>query len=272
MSRGDARLLELFGLKGRAAVVSGGSSGIGRAVAELLVDAGARVVVAGATPSRVEATVADLRTRSARAADIVGMPTDITQEAAVVALFDCAAAAFGGVDVMVNCAGIYPVVPFAEVSVELWDRVHAVNTRGAFLCMREAVKKMLAGGRGGAIVNVSSLAARMTMIHGHAQYGSSKAGADMLVKTIAVEYARHGIRANAVLPGPVLTDTLMQDNARYLEEQIPLIGPSNDPARFPMGRIGNVEEVASTCLFLASPAAAYLTGQLIAVDGGLSLS
>lgn len=272
MSSGDARLLELFGLRGRAAVVSGGSSGIGRAVAELLVAAGARVAVAGTTLSKVEATVAGLRARTDRVADIIGVPTDIRQEAAVVALFDRAAEAFGGVDVMINCAGIYPVVPFAETSAEIWDQVHAVNTRGAFLCMREAVKKMLAGGRGGAIVNVSSLAARMTMIHGHAPYGSSKAGADMLVKSVAIEYARHDIRANAVLPGAVMTETLVEANTRYVAENVPLIGPSNDPARFPMGRIGKVEEVASTCLFLASPAAAYVTGQLIAVDGGLSLS
>lgn len=272
MSTGDARILELFGLRNKTAVVSGGSSGIGRAVAELFMAAGARVVVAGATPAKVAATVADLQAKSGRAADVIGAPTDIAQEASVVALFERAQEAFGGVDVLVNCAGIFPVVPFAEVPVELWDRVHAVNTRGAFLCMREAVRKMLAGGRGGAIVNVSSLASTRTMIHGHAHYGSSKAGADMLVKTIAAEYARHDIRVNALLPGAVLTDTLVEANARYVAENVPLIGPSNDPARFAMGRIGNVEDVACACLFLASPAAAYITGQLIAVDGGLSLS
>ncbi len=272
MNQGDARLLDLFGLRGRVAVVSGGSSGIGRAVAELLADAGARVVVAGTTRAKVEATVAALQSRNDRTDDIIGVPTDITQETGVVALFERAAEAFGGVDVMINCAGIYPVVPFTEPTAGIWDQVHAVNTRGAFLCIREAVKTMLARGRGGAIVNVSSLAAQMTMIHGHAAYGSSKAGADMLVKSVAMEFARHGIRANAVLPGAILTDTLVEANTRYLAEKIPLVGPSNDPARFPMGRIGTVEEVASTCLFLASPAAAYVTGQVIAVDGGLGLS
>lgn len=272
MSTGDARLLDLFGLRSRTAVVSGGSSGIGRAVAELFMAAGARVVVAGATPGKVESTVAELEAKTDRADDVLGVPTDITQEASVVALFDRAAEKFGAVDVLVNCAGIFPVVPFEEVSVELWDRVHAVNTRGAFLCMRETVKRMVAVGKGGAIVNVSSLASQRTMIYGHGHYGSSKAGADMLVKTIAIEYAKHGIRANAVLPGAVLTDTLVQANARYVAEKVPLIGPSNDPARFPLGRIGSVEEVASVCLFLASPAASYVTGQLIAVDGGLSLT
>lgn len=272
MGIGNARLLDLFGLRDRVAVVSGGSSGIGRAVAELLVDAGARVVVAGATRAKVEATVTALQSRNDRADDVIGVPTDITREADVVALFEHAAEAFGGVDVMINCAGIYPVVPFAETTAAIWDHVHAVNTRGAFLCVREVVKTMLAGGRGGAIVNVSSLAAQMTMIHGHAAYGSSKAGADMLVKSVAIEYARHGIRANAVLPGAILTDTLVEANTRYMAEKMPLIGPSNDPARFPMQRIGTAEEVASTCLFLASPAAAYVTGQLIAVDGGLGLS
>lgn len=268
----EARLDQLFGLRRKTAVVSGGSAGIGRAVAELLLAAGARVVIAGTTAAKIEATVADLGDRSGRQADVIGVPTDITQEAAVVNLFDQAVAAFGGVDVMINCAGIYPVVPFLDTSVELWDRVNAVNLRGAFLCMREAVKKMLIDGRGGTIVNVSSMAARMTMIHGHAPYGASKAGADILVRTVATEYAQHKIRANAVQPGAVLTDTLVADNARYLAEKLPLIGPSNDPARFPMGRIGDVSEIASVCLFLASPASSYITGQMIAVDGGLSLS
>jgi NAD(P)-dependent dehydrogenase (short-subunit alcohol dehydrogenase family) len=267
MSRLETHLAHVFGLRGKTVIVTGGSSGIGKGIADLFVTAGAKVVVAGTTASKVSAAAAELKARAEDGADCIGNPVDVTDESSVLRLFDTTVAAFGGVDVLVNCAGIFPVAPFLEASVELWDRVHAVNTRGAFLCCRQAVRCMKAAGKGGAIVNVSSTSSRQTTVYGHAQYGSSKAGVNMLTKTIALEFGRDRIRANAVLPGGVMTEGA----GVMLSAEKPPEGPCMNPERFPMGRPGQVDEIANACLFLASPAASYITGQLLTVDGGFCL-
>jgi NAD(P)-dependent dehydrogenase (short-subunit alcohol dehydrogenase family) len=267
VSRLEAHLVKVFGLRGKTVVVTGGSSGIGKGTADLFVTAGAKVVVAGSTASKVAAAAAELKARAEGGADCIGIRVDVTSEHSVINLFDSTVAAFGGIDVLVNCAGIFPCAPFLEASVELWDRVHAVNTRGVFLCCRQAVMHMKAAGKGGAIVNVSSTSSQQTTIYGHAQYGSSKAGINMLTKTIALEFARDQIRANAVLPGGVMTEG---SGAMLSGENLPE-GPCMNPDRFPLGRPGQVDEIANACLFLASPAASYVTGQLLTVDGGFCL-
>jgi NAD(P)-dependent dehydrogenase (short-subunit alcohol dehydrogenase family) len=267
VSRLEAHLVKVFGLRGKTVVVTGGSSGIGKGTADLFVTAGAKVVVAGSTASKVAAAAAELKARAESGADCIGIRVDVTSEHSVINLFDSTVAAFGGIDVLVNCAGIFPCAPFLEASVELWDRVHAVNTRGVFLCCRQAVKHMKAAGKGGAIVNVSSTSSQQTTVYGHAQYGSSKAGVNMLTKSIALEFARDQIRANAVLPGGVMTEG---SGAMLSGEKLPE-GPCMNPDRFPLGRPGQVDEIANACLFLASPAASYVTGQLLTVDGGFCL-
>jgi NAD(P)-dependent dehydrogenase (short-subunit alcohol dehydrogenase family) len=268
MSRLEAHLAEVFGLRGKSVIVTGGSSGIGKGIADLFVTAGAKVVVAGSTASKVSAVATELKDRAEAHSDCIGIAVDVTDERSVIRMLDGAVAAFGGIDVMVNCAGIFPFVPFLEASVELWDRVHAVNTRGVFLCCREALKHMKGANRGGAIVNVSSTSSQQTTIHGHAQYGSSKAGVNMLTRTIALEFAPYRIRANAVLPGGVMTEG---SDVMLAGEKLPE-GPCMNPARFPLGRAAKVAEVANACLFLASPAASYITGQLLTVDSGVCLS
>lgn len=265
-----SRLLGLFGLAGRTAVVTGASSGIGTAVASLFLAVGARLVLAATTADKLETVVSRLQAESGRAEDVIGVPTDVSEESQVTALFDRAVARYGRVDILVNCAGIFPVVPFLESTVELWDRVHAINTRGAYLCTREAIRKMLADGEGGSIVAVSSLGAERSTIFGHAHYGSSKAGVNMLIRTIALEYAGRGIRANAVMPGTIRTEGLLA--AAEAHKASNNVGATKDSKRFPMGRIGNADEVAAACLFLVSPAASFITGECLVVDGGFSLS
>jgi NAD(P)-dependent dehydrogenase (short-subunit alcohol dehydrogenase family) len=267
VSRLEAHLVKVFGLRGRSVVVTGGSSGIGKGIARLFVTAGAKVVVAGSTASKVAAVAAELKAGAEDGADCIGIPVDVTSEHSVIHLFDSTVATFGDIDVLVNCAGIFPFIPFLEASVELWDRVHAVNTRGVFLCCQQAVKHMKAAGKGGAIVNVSSTSSQQTTVYGQAQYGSSKAGVNMLTKTIALEFARDQIRANAVLPGGVMTEgSDVMLSGKNLPE-----GPCMNPDRFPLGRPGQIDEIANACLFLASPAASYVTGQLLTVDGGFCL-
>jgi NAD(P)-dependent dehydrogenase (short-subunit alcohol dehydrogenase family) len=267
MSRLETHLAELFGLRGKIVVVTGASSGIGNGVAELFVTAGAKVVLAARTATALSAAAADLRARAEHGADCVGIPVDVGDEQSVIALFDQTVAAFGGIDVLVNCAGIFTTAPFLDAPTELWDRMYAVNTRGTFLCCRQAIGLMKAGGKGGAIVNVSSVSSHQTTVFGHGQYGSSKAGVNMLTKTIALEFARDHIRANAVLPGSVATPGAMAlGSSNDVHE-----GPAMNPHHTPMGRLAHTREIASACLFLASPAASYITGQLLTVDGGFCL-
>jgi NAD(P)-dependent dehydrogenase (short-subunit alcohol dehydrogenase family) len=268
MSRLETHLAEVFGLRGKSVVVTGGSSGIGKGIADLFVTAGAKVVVAGSTASKVAAVAAELKDRAEANSDCIGIAVDVTDERSVIQMLEGTVSAFGGIDILVNCAGIFPFAPFLQASVELWDRVHAVNTRGVFLCCREAIKHMQGAGRGGAIVNVSSTSSQQTTVYGHAQYGSSKAGVNMLTRTIALEFAPYQIRANAVLPGGVMTEG---SEAMLTGEQPPK-GPCMNPDRFPLRRAGRVTEIANACLFLASPAASYITGQLLTVDGGFCLS
>jgi NAD(P)-dependent dehydrogenase (short-subunit alcohol dehydrogenase family) len=265
-------LTRLFGLQGKHVIVTGASAGMGAAVAELFVAVGARVVAAATTPEKVAAVAALLKKKAQGPADAIGAVVDVSDQASVIKLYDTAEKAFGPVDALINCAGIYPTEPFVDVSVEVWDRVHAVNTRGAFLTTREAVRRMKAAGKGGAIVAVSSVSTYQAVVIGHAQYASSKAGVNALIRTIALEFAADGIRANAVLPGPIVTEGLLNDQARYAAEKRVIAGPVMQAERFPLTRPGYPEDVAAACLFLASPAAKHITGQLLMVDGGFQLS
>jgi NAD(P)-dependent dehydrogenase (short-subunit alcohol dehydrogenase family) len=268
MSAPLQQLQQLFGMHGKVAVVTGASSGIGRGVAELLLAVGAKVVVAGATSSKVADAAADLKAKAKDGADCIGVTTDIRDERAVRSVFDVASDVFGTPEVVVNCAGVFWTKPFLDLSAAQWDDAHATNSRGAFLVDQEAIRRMKAAGRGGAIVNVSSTSAIQTTLYGHAQYASSKAGVNALVRTLALEFAPDNIRVNAVMPGGILTE----GSAAMFDQLARLKGPCLDPTRFPMNRPGRVEEVANACLFLASPAASYITGQLLIVDGGFGLS
>lgn len=272
MGATEAQLAKLFGMRGKHVIVTGASSGMGTAVAELFVAVGARVVAAATTASKVETVAAMLKNKAQADADAIGAVVDVSNEASVLRLYDAAETAFGAVDALISCAGIYPTESFVDVSVELWDRVHAVNTRGAFLVTREAVRRMKSAGKGGAIVAVSSVSSQQAVVFGHAQYASSKAGVNALIKTIALEFAADGIRANTVLPGPIITEGLLASQAGYAAENKIIVGPVMQAERAPLNRPGMPADVAAACLFLASPAANHVTGQLLIVDGGFHLS
>ncbi|BAI74818.1 3-oxoacyl-[acyl-carrier-protein] reductase (plasmid) [Azospirillum sp. B510] len=254
----------LFGLHGKTAVVTGAVQGIGLGIARTLAMAGARVVVGDLRGEAAEAAAARLRDEGA---EVLGVAVDVSEEESVTAMFSSALAAFGGMDILVNNAGIYPKTPFLELTVAQWDRIHAVNLRGTFLCMREAIRHMKAAGRGGAIVNISSVNSLQPVIHDNAQYGSSKAGVNMLTRTAALEFAPDGIRVNAVLPGGVATEGAAQSVA----DRAPT-GPLAQPGRMPLGRIGEPADIAAAVLFLSGPGSSYITGQLLAVDGGFQVS
>jgi NAD(P)-dependent dehydrogenase (short-subunit alcohol dehydrogenase family) len=261
------RLAALFSLEGKTALITGATSGIGKAVAKLFLDAGANLVVSGATPTKVTAITEALRAEAGPDQRVESMAADISKEAEAKALFGLVDSSFGGLDIYVGCVGIYPSVPFLETTAEFWDHQQAVNLRSAYICNREAVRRMQPRQQG-SIINVSSVSSIRTVVTGHAHYGAAKAGVNMLTQSLAHEFGKDNIRVNAVMPGTVVTEGLMDSMQDYATRGVTMVGPVMDPVRTPMGRPGTPEEVAHCCLFLASPASVYITGQFIAVDGG----
>lgn len=253
----------LLNLDGKVALVTGGGRGIGRATAELFAEAGASVALCDIGGAEVAAeAIAGAR----------GYDCDISDEAAVERLFRDVTADFGRLDAVVHVAGIFPKRKFLTMKAAEWDEMQAVNLRGTFLVMREAILAMQAAGNGGAIVNVSSCSGERALIHNNSAYGASKAGVTNLTRSMAVEVAGDNIRINAVLPGGVATEGAQAATERMKAEGLAQTGPITGPNRVPLGRVAEPWEIGAACLYLASPAAAFITGQALAVDGGFLVS
>lgn len=245
------------GLAGKGVLVSGGSRGIGLATARRFLDEGARVVLSGLDEREVERAVLDLDPTGER---VEGMAVDVAEEGQVRRLVDAAEDLLGGIDVLANNAGVALRERFLEIPVESWDRVLDVNLRGMFLVAREAAARMVARGRGGAIVNMASTNA-LEGEAGYAHYNASKGGVAMLTRTMAAELGPRGIRVNAVCPGKIQTQLQREaEDAAYTARF--------ERERIPLGRSGTPEEVAAAYAFLASDDAAFITGELLVVDGG----
>lgn len=256
----------LLRLEGKVAIVTGGGRGIGRAVCELLAEAGARVAV-----SDIDHDSAGMVATSVWGSR--SYLVDISDEGEVTALFANVLAEMGAVDILVHVAAIFPKRDFLAMTAAEWDGLHAVNTRGTFLVMREAIRAMKAGGKGGAIVNVSSVSGERAVVTNNAAYGASKAAVTNLTRSMAIEVAGDGIRINAVLPGAVATEGAGLATAQMKAEGLTLGGPMMMGAgRMPLGRIGTADDIASACLFLAAPASSYITGHALVVDGGFLVS
>jgi NAD(P)-dependent dehydrogenase (short-subunit alcohol dehydrogenase family) len=251
----------LFALSGQVALVTGGGAGIGRGVAVRLAQAGADVAVVDLDATRAERGAGDVRALGRRALAIVA---DVSDEKAVDAMVDRTVRELGRVDILVNNAGIYPQNLIADIPVEQWDRVMAVNVRGPMLCTRAAVRAMRAAGHGGRIVNLSSTESFHPTFVGLAHYGASKAAINMLTKNAALEFAPDGIQVNAVCPGAVLTEGSSAGMDAGGREAL--------AARIPLKRIAAPEDIASAVLFLASPAASFITGTTLLADGGYLLT
>ena len=262
-------LEDLYQLQGRTAVVTGAGRGIGQAVAELLAVAGARVVVADILADEAAAAAAGIRKNGGEA---LAVTVDIADETAVKHMYQQAMQQFASVDVLIHCAAIFPKYPLLEITVEQWDRVQAVNLRGTMLVMREAIAQMRKRGHGGAIVNISSVSGEREVVFHNAAYGASKAGTTNLTRAAALEFGSDNIRVNAVLPGGTATPGASEATARMRAAGYELKGPMTHPGRIPLGAMGTPQDIAAACLFLASPAARYITGQCLAVDGGFLIS
>ncbi|MBW8753560.1 MAG: glucose 1-dehydrogenase [Sphingomonadales bacterium] len=245
--------------EGRVAFVTGAASGLGEATARQFARAGAAVLIADVQVELGEAVAADLRQDGARAEF---MRCDTGQESEVAASVDRAVGAFGSLDYAVNSAGITGTGQYtADYDVSDWDRLMGVNLRGVFLCMKHQIRRMLAQGSGGAIVNIASVAGLVGR-SGSPAYAASKHGVVGLTKVAAFEYAEQKIRVNAICPGMI--ETAM--TKRFI---------TSDPAagnieidKQAIKRLGRADEIASGALWLCSEGAAFTTGQAIAIDGG----
>ena len=231
-------MIHVDGLDGRVAVVTGAARGIGRRIAEVLADHGARVAVLDLNPSDVDGVLA--------------IECDVSDPEAVGAAFTEIEARLGAPSVLVIGAAIFPVVPFEQTSPELWERTLAINLTGAFLVARRALPGMRAQGYG-RIVGIGASAGKGGGSGSVAAYAASKAGLMTLMKSIAHEYARDGITANAVAPAFIDTG---------------LIAAREVADRIPVGRYGTVDEVAAAAVFLCSAHAGYITGEILDINGG----
>ncbi|MCS7079595.1 MAG: glucose 1-dehydrogenase [Chloracidobacterium sp.] len=240
-----------------SALITGGASGIGRAVALAFAAAGAKVAVADRNVEGGRETVARIEAAGGQA---VFIPTDITDALAVAEMVKTATHAFGRLDVAVNNAGVLGIpAPLHDTNDEMFDQVLSVNLRGLFLCMKYEIRQMLKQG-GGRIVNVASLAG-LVGFSGFAPYAASKHGVLGLTKTAALEYAKSNIRVNAVCPS--IIETPMTTS-----EQIPPELVAKYLNAHPMRRAGRPEEVADAVLWLASDGASFINGTALTVDGG----
>jgi NAD(P)-dependent dehydrogenase (short-subunit alcohol dehydrogenase family) len=255
----------LYAIPGKVAIITGAGSGIGRATAKLMANAGAKVVVADLVPDSAAAVVKEITDAGGEA---IAATCDVSEEGQVQAMVAKAVESFGGVDILVNNAAYRPKADFFEMSVWDWDKMHAVNTRGTFLCSREVVKVMLAQGkeRGGAIVNLSTIGTALPTILNNVHYDSSKAGINSITKSMASEFAVEGIRINAVMPGGVNTEGSQKMRADP-SFNLPMKGPIMMPGRVLLGMAEPIQ-LASAIMFLCSPASSYMTGHIMAVDGG----
>ena len=264
-----ARMSEgMRGIKGKNVLVTGGTSGIGQAIAVRFAEYGANVAInylrtpdeATDTEDKVHACVHQVRQQGVRDVLVQG---DVSKEEDVVRMFETTVDQLGGLDVLVNNAGIQISKPSHELSAADFDKVIGINLRGAFLCAREAIKRFMADETAGSIINISSVH-QLIPKPDYLGYSASKGGMQNMTRTLALEYAGRNIRVNAIGPGATVTPinrAWIDDPARW--EQV--------TSHIPLARAGTADEMAGVTCFLASDDAAYITGQTIFVDGGLTL-
>jgi 2-deoxy-D-gluconate 3-dehydrogenase len=258
-----------FDLTGKNAIVTGGAMGIGFGIASRLTEAGANVLVGDIDESAAKAAIEKLADHRGTA---IAAPADVSDPTTGGQLAERCAAEFGSVDILANNAGIYPILPFADVTPEAFDRIISVNYRGLFFTSQGVAQKMVAQGTGGVIVNIASIDGIHPSFPGLAAYGSSKAAVIQLTKNMAVELGPHRIRVVSLAPGAIDTDGArkLAESGEMNEEERLAIAEAM-VAKMPIGRMGNPDDIAKVVVFLASSAADYMTGENVLVDGGYLL-
>jgi glucose 1-dehydrogenase len=242
-------------LAGKTAVVTGASSGIGRAIAEAMAEAGANLVLVGRDATRLRGTVEAVTARGVKAEPVV---VELTADEAPAAIVDAAVQRFGGLHILVNCAGIFEPQPFETQPLESFDRQMAVNVRAPFALTQAALPYLRPGG---AVVNISSIAGYSGFPQS-AAYCASKGAVELMTRALAAELGPEGVRVNCVAPGNIRTPMNAAQFAASREYEKSL------EEKTPLGRIGETEDIAAAVVYLASPAAKFVNGASWLVDGG----
>ncbi len=262
---------KLLDLSGKVAIVTGGANGIGLGIAYRLAEVGASVVVADLNKEEADKAAKDLTAKGWKAK---GAGVDVSNEEEVNRLVGEVVSDSGSVDILVNNAGIYPNIPVSKMTLSDFEKVLAVNLKGVFLCTKYVSEQMIKQGRGGKIINVTSIDALHPSSVGLAHYDASKHGVWGFTKNVALELAPHKIWVNAIAPGGILTP-----GVEHLQKEMPVPQGVDMPkmmeaflAKIPMRRMGEPDEIGKVALFLASGMSSYMTGSQIVVDGGVLLS
>lgn len=255
-------IAELVSLTGRTAVVTGGATGLGKAMVRRLAEAGAAVIIADIDIALAQKTAAEFAANPGW--QVIATRLDAADSASVVAAAELALATFGSLDIWINNAALYPSIPLLETTDEVWDQVMAVNLRGMFVGAREASRRMIAAGNGGVIINVASQAGFRGVAPGLAAYVTSKHGVRGATRQMAIELAPHGIRVLGVAPSHARTEKTEEAIAAMPEllEQIPALSSSR------LGRVGVPDDVGRVVLFLVSDMAMFMTGSTLKIDAG----
>jgi NAD(P)-dependent dehydrogenase (short-subunit alcohol dehydrogenase family) len=245
-------------LDGKVAVITGAAGGIGREAAILFSAEGASVCVADVEPEKGEQTAAECR-------EAFFQKVDVTDSASVEAMYAATAERYGGIDILYNNAGIMPAddASVLETELDAWQRVQDVNAKGVFLCCKHGIPHLLERG-GGSVINVASFVAISGAATSQISYTASKGAVLSMSRELAVEFARRGVRVNALCPGPIETPLLMrlfEETPGALERRM---------VHIPMGRLGQAKEIAYGALFLASDESSFVNGATFLVDGGIT--
>lgn len=246
----------MFDLENRSVLVTGGSKGIGRGIATVFARAGANVAVAARSSADLDACVADLD--SLGSGKVIGVVTDVSDRIACDELAAAALEAFGGLDVVCANAGIFPDAPLATMTPEQLTEIFAVNVNGTFFAVQACLDALIASGSGRVILT-SSITGPITGYPGWSHYGATKSAQLGFMRTAAIELAPHKITVNAILPGNIMSEGMIENGEEYIASMAKSI---------PAGALGTPEDIGHLAAFLATKEAGYITGQAIAVDGG----
>ena len=264
-------IAQLLNLSGKTAIITGGAAGIGYGITYRLAEAGVNVVIANRTKEEADKVVNELSTKGWH---LKSVQTDVSIEDNVKRMVEETVKIFGSVDILVNNAGIYPSIPVHQMTLEDFEKVIAINLKGVFLCTKYVSEKMIQQGKGGKIINITSIDALHPSSVGLAHYDASKHGVWGFTKNVALELAPHKIWVNAIAPGGIMTPGVQKlqssmpapqgvDMKKMMEGFL---------AKIPMRRMGEADEIGKVTLFLASDMSSYMTGSQIIVDGGVLLS